>query len=204
MSMDRSRWFGKACTLLLAPLAVAGCDAPSPSAPRTQAPMLATRFHMTGSAASKEVDGTCVTCVLDFFIHLEAGPRGSPGVLEYQGVHGGHLVRTIVDATGAGLSLQPEVYGSVVVRAIAFETPRSRRGPWNRIRSRPRDVQILIPINATTTSRFYRELSDFRGTFDSGGTATGTWNCAPFDINSGGYVDTAHVAVGTWSLTPDP
>ena len=142
---------------------------------------------MVGSATLKEPDGTCVTCEMAFSIELHPGPRSSPGVLEYDGVHGGHLTRTILDASGAGISLHPDVHAPMLVRSIA-----------------PGAVQILIPINATADGRFYRALSDLRGTVGADGNATGTWNCAPFDIYSGGYVDTSHIAAGTWTLTPIP
>ena len=139
---------------------------------------------MVGSATAKEPNGTCISCVLDLTFELE--PRGSAGgVLEYEGVHGGSLGRTILDANGNGIALWPEVYGAVVARSIA-----------------PDQVQILIPINATADSRFWRELSDLEGVFDSDTTVTGTWMCAPFDISSGGYVDTMYTATGTWTLSP--
>jgi hypothetical protein len=32
----------------------------------------------------------------------------------------------------------------------------------------------------------------------------GLWECGPFDITEGGYVDTSGIAVGTWHVEPLP
>lgn len=142
---------------------------------------------MLGTASSVEADGASVSCDFELTFELTGNPRESPGVLEYDGVHGGDLRRTVLDATGHGISLQPDVHGAAVVRSLA-----------------PNRVQITIPANANAEGRFWRELSRFEGTFDSGNVATGTWSCAPFDISSGGYVDTKYTARGSWSLQPLP
>jgi hypothetical protein len=40
------------------------------------------------------------------------------------------------------------------------------------------------------------------GTVDSSGRGRGPWRCAPFDIDTGGYVDESVVAEGTWQMEP--
>lgn len=172
--------------LLIACLALDACEKNSTGVPGTPR-ALAARYRMSGTAASKEADSTCVTCLLDLAIELGSTPRRVGAVLEYDGVHSGHMNRTILDRDGNGISLWPDVYGSVVVRSIP-----------------PDRIQILIPVNATAEGRFYRELSMVEGEFGSDDIVTGTWNCAPFDIHSGGYVDTTYIAPGTWTLVPIP
>lgn len=142
---------------------------------------------MTGSAMSTETDGSTVNCVLNLFFELDPEPQRLPGTLVYEGTHGGDIQRTVLDAQGNGISLWPDVYGDVIVRSIS-----------------PDQIQIAIPVNAGTESRFWRELSDFRGHFVSATTASGTWNCAPFDIDEGGYVDKKYTAQGTWTIQPTP
>jgi hypothetical protein len=140
---------------------------------------------LLGAATAVEADGTTVSCDFALVFELTGDPRESPGVLEYEGVFGGGLRRTLFDATGRGISLEPDAHGAVVVRSLA-----SGR------------VEITIPGNADVKERFWRELSRLEGAFDSGDVATGTWRCAPFDINSGGYVDTKYTVRGSWSLVP--
>lgn len=163
------------------------CDGSSPTAPGDTPRPLPARFGLTGSAASTEADGTKVSCRMDLIFELGPNPRSSPGVLEYDGVHGGHLERTVLDAAGNGISLVPDVHGAVVVRSIA-----------------PNRVEIEIPVNAGAEGRFWRELSLLAGVFAGGDTAEGAWLCAPFDIDSGGWVDTRYTATGSWTLVALP
>lgn len=142
-------------------------------------------FQMSGTAASTERDGTTVSCTLDLLFELGDNPRELPGVLEYDAVHGGSLRRTVLDAAGNGVSLWPDVHGEAIVRSIA-----------------PNRLEIEIPANVDAEGRFYRQLARIVGTLDSGSTASGSWTCAPFDIDSGGWVDTKYTANGTWTLAP--
>lgn len=124
---------------------------------------------------------------MDLFFELAADPRSSPGVLEYDGVHGGGLERTVVDAAGNGISPAPDVHGEVVARSIA-----------------PNRFEIVIPANADAEGRFWRELSLLAGVFANGDSASGGWRCAPSDIDSGDYVDTQYTAPGSWTLVAMP
>ena len=176
----RRAFFGAALLFLV------GCGRESPTEPQGPPRPLPARFQLLGTASSMEADGTSISCDFALNFELTGSPREAPGVLEYDGVLGGELRRTILDATGRGISLQPDVYGAVVVRSLA-----------------PNRVQITIPLNAEAKERFWREISHFEGIFDSPNTvATGTWSCAPFDISSGGYTDTKYTARGSWSLVP--
>lgn len=167
-------------------LSLVSCDGGSPTEPEVAPRPLPLRFALTGSATSEEEDGTSVSCFLDLHFELAENPRLTPGALEYTGVHGGSIRRTVLDAEGNGISLWPDVYGNVVARSIA-----------------PSSLQIEIPVNADAEGRFWRELSSFRGTLAPDGTATGHWSCAPFDIASGGYVDTSYTARGSWTLVAE-
>jgi hypothetical protein len=103
----------------------------------------------------------------------------------FDGTHGGSLRRRILDSAGNGISLEPDVFGVVMARSIA-----------------PDRLELVIPANAGAEGRFWRELARFVGTFSAPNTAPGEWNCAPFDIDSGGYVDTMYTARGTWVIAP--
>jgi hypothetical protein len=179
-------WIAIGVPLLL----LAGCGG-GPTEPQSPPRPLPARFQLQGSASSVEADGTSVSCALFLVVELAGRPREAPGVLEYEGTLGGELRRTVLDAAGNGISLEPDVYGKVVVRSLTGD-----------------QVEITTPVNTNAEGRFWRELSRLEGTFDSGGTgsgntATGAWNCAPFDI-SNGYVDTRYTARGTWTLLPAP
>jgi len=178
---SRARAFLGALLLLLA-----GCGGDSPTELQGPPRPLPARFQLLGTASAVEADGTSISCNFELIFELTGNPRESPGVLEYDGAGGGGLTRTIFDATGRGISLQPDAYAAVVVRSLA-----------------PNRIEITTPISVNSESRFWRELSHLEGTFDSPqDVATGSWNCAPFDISSGGYMDTKYTARGSWTLLP--
>lgn len=165
-------------------LVLAGCNHGLPTAPGDVLRPLPAQFRVTGTAASTEADGTTVSCQLD--LQFELGPgREVAGGLEYEGIYGGDIQRTVLDATGNGISLWPDVFGEVVARSML-----------------PNRVELTFPVNVDSESRFYRELARLEGIFVSNSSATGSWSCAPFDIDSGGWVDTRYTAQGTWTLTP--
>jgi hypothetical protein len=60
----------------------------------------------------------------------------------------------------------------------------------------------VIPVNLTAEGRFWQNLSRFAGTVDSSGRGRGLWVCAPFDIDTGGYVDQSLAVEGTWQMGP--
>ncbi len=181
--IPRSPYLAASLLLLL------GCNSSrnSPTEPGAGTPRpLPANFSILGSANSTASDGSTVSCLLELFFELSSvRPRESPGVYEYQAVHGGAIQRTVLDAAGDGISLWPHVHGDAVVRSIY-----------------PDRVEISIPGNAGTGSRFWTELSRMEGAFDSDVTATGGWTCAPFDIDEGGWVDNTHSASGGWELAP--
>jgi hypothetical protein len=63
-------------------------------------------------------------------------------------------------------------------------------------------VEIVIPVNQTAEGRFWQNLSRFTGTVDASGRGQGLWTCAPFDIDTGGYLDESVVAQGSWQMAP--
>jgi hypothetical protein len=166
-------------------LLLSGCDPSSPTEPSVTARPLPLEFSLLGTAELTTADGSSVSCLLELYFELSEPPRQAPQMLEYDGVHGGSIQRTVLDPAGNGISLWPDVHGAVIARSIAPET-----------------VEVLIPVNADAEGRFWRELSRFEGRWAPDGTATGAWNCAPFDIDEGGSVDTRFTAPGSWTLRP--
>jgi hypothetical protein len=100
--------------LVAALLLLPGCDSSSPTAPETGARPLPGTFRLIGSADSVEPDGTTVSCLLDLHFELTETPRVTPEGLEYEGIHGGEIRRTVLDARGDGISLWPDVHGPAV------------------------------------------------------------------------------------------
>lgn len=181
------RFSRRGTALAAALLAFAGCHGRGPTEPEGAARPLPAAFFVNGSADSTESDGTTVSCLLELRFELDGGPRVIPGGLEYVGTHGGAIRRSVVDAQGNGIALWPHVFGDAEARSLA-----------------PDRIELGMPGNAGAESRFYSELELLEGRFDPFGQASGTWNCAPFDIDSGGYVDELYTARGTWTLIPDP
>jgi hypothetical protein len=176
-------------SLVAVALLMGGCGGSSPTDPQDSARRLPLNLYMSGTASSLEADGTSVSCELSLHLQLNPGPRGLPSGIEYTGTQGGWMQRTVLDAAGDGISLWPDVYGDAIVRSIA-----------------PDRVEVRTPGNEAVESRFWREFAKLEGVFDSADTATGTWNCAPFDTGpeTGGYEDTLYTAPGTWTLGPEP
>lgn len=176
-------------SLVAVALLIGGCDGGSPTDPQDSARRLPLELHMSGTASSLEADDLSVSCGFGFFLRLDPGPRGIPGGLEYRGTHGGWMGRAVLPAEGTGFSALMDVHGDVIVRSIA-----------------PDRVEVLLPGAVGTGSRFWDEFARLEGVLGSGDTATGTWNCAPFDTGpeTGGYEDTLYTAPGTWTLGPEP
>jgi hypothetical protein len=68
----------------------------------------------------------------------------------------------------------------------------------------PDSFELELPENRESESRFWRGISYFPGTLAPTARWDGLWECGPFDINEGGYVDTSGIAVGTWHVEPLP
>jgi hypothetical protein len=115
------------------------------------------------------VDGYCS---LDLIFELTSEVSRSPQRVDYEGVHGGGVERSVLARDGSGFAFAADVFGEV--EAHLFVTG---------------SVEIVIPVNLTAEGRFWRNLARFAGTVDSSGRGRGQWTCAPFDIDTGGYVD---------------
>ena len=86
---------------------------------------------------------------------------------------------------GSGFSFAADVFGDV--EAHLFVTG---------------SVEIVIPVNQTAEGRFWQNLARFAGTVDATGRGRGPWICAPFDVDTGGYLDQSLVVEGTWQMEP--
>jgi hypothetical protein len=159
-----------ACTDSTAPVAV-----PSP---------LGNRFRILGTADGGDGAGRTASCWLDLIMELDTtgSPRPIPLGVEYPGVMGGGVGRTVLEADSSGFGFFADVYWPTAVARV-----------------RTRDlVDLVIGDTLNTESRFWREIALLRGARADGDGATGTWTCAPFDIWENGYVDTLLVVQGTW------
>lgn len=164
-------------------VAAAGCgDGDDSGSPADEVPSL---FRMTGSAMAAEEDGRTATCTMDLLFELDRMTERTRSHVTYSGTHGGYLTRTVLNQDGDGLSFGIDVHGDVEIE-LTF----------------PHTFVVAIPINDTPESRFYQRLSRIEGEIDGLGTGGGAWECAPLDIDQGGYVDTEITADGEWEVAP--
>jgi hypothetical protein len=175
--------FVKGKTLLFLSLAfiVAACsddDGDKKSAERK----LPEFMKFTGGAEGED-DGITIECLCDLNLELpEFEPNGETQV--FTGSLGGEIIRAVADSDGSGFSFAPFLFGEIELTL------------------KPNDsIYLAWPGNEGTGIPFYDEISLFKGKFNKDdGTVTGSWKCAPLDLDEGGYVDTHGTVEGTWAL----
>jgi len=165
-------------------LLTAACGEDNPVAPPlvTELPR---NFRLTGNASGTDPAGLTATCSLDLVFELTSEVSRTAQRVDYEGVHGGGVERAVLTRDGSGFAFAADVFGEVEAHLFVTGT-----------------VEIVIPVNQTAEGRFWQNLARFAGTVDSSGGGRGLWTCAPFDIDSGGYVDDSVVAEGTWEMAP--
>ena len=169
-------------SLVLIALA-AGCDGESPVAPELGE--LPASFRIEGQASGTDGSGLTATCSLDLVFELTSEVSRTRERVRYEGTHGGGVERSVLRGDGSGFAFAADVFGDV--EAFLFATER---------------LEIVIPVNRTAEGQFWRNLARFSGTVDSSGRGQGVWTCAPFDIDSGGYIDESVVVQGFWHMEP--
>lgn len=165
----------------LALLSAACGDGAGPNA----ASPLGQRFQIVGEAAGGDAAGRTAACDLHLIVELRGDARSAAGALEFPGIMGGEVSRTVLEADSSGFGFFADVYWPDAV--ARFGT---------------RDlVDLVLGDTALAEGRFWKEIALLRGVRD-GGQASGSWTCAPFDIWENGYVDTLLVVQGTWRTEP--
>ena len=134
-------------------------------------------FKIEGTAIG-QADDLTIECLCDLLIELDPEVVEQNGTKIYEGIHGGHFSRKVVDQTGAGIALVPDVFGDIMITQSADG-----------------EMSFTFPANTNTGSRFWDSLGQFNGSL-TGNVTTGTWTCAPFDIRE----DSTGIAMGTWTL----
>jgi hypothetical protein len=160
------------------------CDEDNPVGPPLVTD-LPRNFRLTGTASGTDAQGLTATCSLDLVFELTSEVSRTSQRVDYEGVHGGGVERAVLARDGSGFSFTADVYGEVEANLIL--TGR---------------VELVIPVNRTAEGRFWQNLARFAGTVGPSGRGEGSWTCAPFDIDTGGYVDNSLVVEGTWSMEP--
>jgi hypothetical protein len=165
-------------------LLVSACDGDGPVAPPlvTELPR---NFRLTGNASGTDAAGLTATCSLDLVFELTSEISRTRDRVDYEGVHGGGVERAVLERDGSGFSFAADVFGEVEAHLFATGS-----------------LEIVIPVNQTAEGRFWQNLARFAGTVDSSGRGRGLWTCAPFDIDTGGYVDRSVVVEGDWQMEP--
>ena len=164
-------------------LALGGCN--DSSAPVFGNP-LGRRFQIVGEAAGGDAAGRTASCDLHLVMELGDESRPAAGAVEYLGVMGGGVSRTVLEADGSGFGFFADVYWPDAV---------ARFGTRDLVHF------VLGDTAATEGGRFWHEIALLRGV-RNGDQVSGTWTCAPFDIWENGYVDTLLVVQGTWRTEP--
>lgn len=173
--------------LALLAASLAACSGDDPVGPAgIDVPSLPGRLVLTGAAFGLDGAGRSADCLLNLRVELNPGSRVVDGYVEYMGIHGGEVGRTVLDAAGNGFAFHADVFGEAVVRL-----------------REPDRIELRFPANEGVESRFWSGLAVFSGTLDGEGTGEGRWACAPFDIQQGGYIDTTLTVDGTWRLVPE-
>lgn len=160
----------------------AGCSDDEKENPRAER-KLAEVLQFTGKAQEAD-DGLNVECLCDLALELPDFDLETDGTQQFTGTLGGEIIRVVADENGAGFSFAPFLFGEVTVTV------------------KPNDsIYVSWPGNLNTGIPFYDEIALFRGIVNTNdGTVTGTWKCAPLNLEEGGYTDLHGVAEGTWRL----
>ena len=126
-------------------------------------------FRLTGNATGADAGGLTA---LDLVFELSSETSRTANRVDYQGVHGGGVERSVLARDGSAFAFAADVFGEVEVYLFVAGS-----------------IDIRIPVNETAEGRFWRNLARFTGTVDGSGRGQGRWTCAPFDIDTGGYVN---------------
>ena len=170
--------------LLLPLLLVAGaCDgeATEPDAIDDTVPQA---MELNGTAFIELDDGRTADCEIFLRIELEDDGVAEGDARVFRGTAGGDAIRTVLDAEGAGFSFWPHLHSGATLRAT------------------PDSIELIADGADEAAERFYQGIMRFAGERTGPGAAHGTWTCAPLDLDQNGWLDTAVVAPGTWTITP--
>ncbi len=162
-----------------------GAAACQDSAAPAGAHPLGPRFKIVGEAAGGDTAGRTASCQLHLIMEMRDEPRPAAGAVEYLGIMGGEVSRSVLEADSSGFGFFADVYWP---NAVARFGTRDL-------------VDFVLGDSAQADGRFWKNIAQLRGVRD-GDHVSGTWTCAPFDIWENGYVDTLLVVQGTWHTEP--
>ena len=175
-SWRRAASFGLVC------LVVAACDDDPANPDEGPFDDLPPTLELNGSASIVLADGRTAECTLFYRIELnDDGTIAGEGRM-YRGTAGGDATRTVLQQDGSGFSFWPHLHSEATIRAT------------------PDSIELMADGHDTETVRFYQGIMHLAGVRTGPGSAHGDWSCAPLDLNSGGWLDTAIVAPGTWTI----
>jgi hypothetical protein len=179
----------KRATWCVSALLMAGCflncssdDDASPD-PQQEEPKLSGVMVFSGQAEGKSEEIN-VLCQCDMRLEILEVSFNEDGSQVFEANLGGDISRTVLDDSGNGFSFAPFLFGEAVVTV-----------------EKDNMVAISWPANIGTGIRFYDEIALFEGVLNEDGSVSGSWNCAPLDLDQGGYVDLKGTVAGNWGLT---
>lgn len=140
-------------------------------------------MKFSGSANGVD-DGITINCLCDLNLELAEYTVEPDGSQKYTGTLGGEITRVVENPEGDGFAFAPFLFGEITLTLHPNDS-----------------VYLAWPGNLNTGIAFYDNISLFRGKYDPASeTVTGTWDCAPLDLDEGGYIDIKGTAQGTWML----
>jgi len=140
-------------------------------------------MKFTGGAEGTD-EGVTIECTCDLNLELTEFEISADGTQHFNGSLGGEIVRSVTNDLGDGFSFAPFLFGDVTVTVKQNDS-----------------LYLSWPGNMGTGIRFYDEIALFKGVLNrDDGTVTGTWKCAPLDLDEGGYVDLLGTVEGNWGL----
>jgi hypothetical protein len=144
---------------------------------------LPTYFWLRADAEGVGENGLTAVCHIELIYELSE-IRRLPGLIEYAGVSGGEVARSILDETGAGFAFSADFFVPDTTARVIH----------------PNELVLVGPGVSVNDSRLYLNLAQFIGKLDGAGSAQGEWSCGPFDVDVGGYVDTEVTVTGQWHI----
>ena len=166
---------------LLVLAAACGDDSTDPGVPSDEVPAV---MELNGEAFVELDDGRTAACAIYLRIEVDDDGITEGDARVYRGTAGGDATRTVLDAEGDGFGFWPHLHSGATVRAT------------------PDSIELIADGAEEVTERFYQGIMHFAGERTGPGEANGTWTCAPLDLDHNGWLDTAVVAPGTWTITP--
>jgi hypothetical protein len=162
-------------------LAACGGDGVGPEG-SAERRFLPAEFQILGEATGGDAEGRTASCFIELMAEVDQETHRGQDQVEYVITYGGGVGRSVQEPGGSGVSALADVVGPGGARLVGGDS-----------------VVLVLGDTTQTQSPFWRGIAVLAGSAH-GGAVAGDWQCAPFDIESGDYVDTSLTVPGTWRI----